>query len=113
MGAEGSSKMMSMLAYMLAFCAHNSLHLGRVICTPTALFCVHNLYRRQSKVKHAYIAHENEMNRKTKEELLVIIIQFFSQQALSRFIELIRWGLIENRKTSEKLKNRVKCKKIS
>ena len=47
------------------------------------------------------------MNRKTKEELLVIIIQFFSQQALSRFIESIRWGLIENRKTSKKLKNRV------
>ena len=54
------------------------------------------------------IAHENEMNRKTKEELLVIIIQFFSQQALSRFIKLIRWGLIENRKTSKKLENRVK-----
>ena len=48
------------------------------------------------------------MNRKTKEELLVIIIQFFSQQALSRFIELIGGVLIENRKTSEKLKNRVK-----
>ena len=51
------------------------------------------------------------MNRKTKEELIVIIIQSFSQQALSRFIKLIRWGLIESRKTSKKLKNRVKGKK--